>query len=145
MWVTISVMNMKTFSLLTIALTLIAFSGCTSATRKHMRIADVLLLQSEEKMASGDWAEATAIANQTMAEVKTAIEARPVRKGANGEQLDITPMFDAWVNGPHKELLGALEEKQSDRAKVAYEAIRQQCTSCHQAVGRNNIPIDGIQ
>lgn len=134
--------TMKVFlSALTIGITLAGLSGCTSPTRQHMRLADSLLLQSEDAMTSGDWAEAIAIADQARAEVQLGVDARPERRGNNGEKLNISPLYSAWVNGSHTELISALSAKQNERAATAYAAVRQQCTTCHIAVGRSNIPI----
>jgi hypothetical protein len=135
-------LKMKVFlSTLTIGITLAGLSGCTSPTRQHMRLADSLLLQSEDAMVSGEWDQAIAIADQARAEVKLGVDARPERRGTTGEKLDISPLFSAWVNGPHKELISALSAKENERAATAYTAVRQQCTTCHITVGRSNIPI----
>lgn len=106
-----------------------------------MRLADSLLLQSEDAMTSGEWADAIATADQARDEVKLGIEARPERTGADGQKLDLTPLLSTWVSGPHKELISALGAKENDRAATAYMTVRQQCTACHIAVGRSNIPI----
>jgi len=109
-----------------------------------MREADALLFQSEEKMAAGDLAQALALAEQTGLAVKAGVVARPVRKGAGGEPLDMTPLLEAWSNGPHRELLSALRERQTEPAVSAFAATRQQCTNCHVAVGRVDIPISAL-
>jgi len=109
-----------------------------------MRQADILLLQSEEKMAGGAMPLALALAEQAGVEVKAGIAARPVRKGAGGEPLDMNPLLEAWSNGPHRELLDALKGNQTGEATAAFAATRQQCANCHVAIGRVAIPISGM-
>lgn len=109
-----------------------------------MRQADALLLQSEEKMRGGEMTGALALAEQAGLEVKAAIAARPVRKGASGDPLDMTPLLDAWINGPHRELTTALGQGQTGPAEVALSATRQQCTNCHVAIGRVSIPLSTL-
>ncbi|NLT70707.1 MAG: hypothetical protein GXX91_08425 [Verrucomicrobiaceae bacterium] len=135
---------MKITHTLTALVALIALSGCTTPTRQHMRIANVKLAESEQKMAAGEWTQATALAEEAGAEVKLGIEARPIRKGAGGGDLDMTPLFAAWLNGPHHELVSALGANQAERATAAFAATRQQCANCHIAVGRPTIPVSGL-
>jgi hypothetical protein len=119
-------------------------ASCTSETRRHMRLADSLLLQSEEKMAGGEMTLALAFAEQAGAEVQQGVAARPVRKGAGGEPLDLNPLLEAWISGPHRELLDALKGNQPGPAAAAFAATRQQCVNCHTAIGRLTIPVSGL-
>lgn len=134
---------MKTILFLTGLTTFITLTSCTP-TRKHMREADAQLLQSEQKMLAGEWTGAITQAEQAGEAVKLGIEARPVRKGADGKELDMSPLFEAWAKGPHLELLTALRDSQAERAAAAFVATRQQCTSCHIAAGRNDIPLSTL-
>ena len=135
---------MKIRHTLTGLLALIVLSACTTPTRKHMRLANSQLEQSQQKMAAGEWTEAIALAEAAGSEVKLGIEARPIRKGAGGGDLDMTPLFDAWMNGPFSELVSALGANQTEQATAAYAATRQQCANCHTAVGRPSIVISGL-
>lgn len=92
-------------------------------------------------MAEGDLVEALALAEQAGLEVKAGVAARPVRKGAGGGPLDMTPLLEAWSEGPHRDLLSAIEARQAETAMSAFAATRRQCTNCHVAIGRVDIPI----
>lgn len=96
-------------------------------------------------MAGGELTLALAFAEQAGSEVKQGVAARPVRKGAGGEPLDLNPFLEAWITGPHRELLDALKGNQTGPATTAFAATRQQCMNCHTAIGRPSIPISGLK
>lgn len=120
---------------------IITLAACTTPTRQHMRVADTQLIQSQQKQVAGDWSGALALAQQASDEVKLGVDAKPVRSGAGGQDVELTPLLAAWVNGPHRELMSALSGKHTGRASAAFASTRQQCANCHTVIGKPDTKI----
>lgn len=134
---------MKNYSPLIILTAMIfTLAACTTPTQQHMRAADAHLQQAREKQLAGDWTAALTMAQQAGSEVKLGIDARPVRRGADGKDLDLLPVFTGWEKGAHRELIAALQSQKPERATAAFTATRQVCTACHSMIGKPDLKIN---
>ena len=130
---------MRKISLL---LLLLSLSSCASMISRHrMKAANRKLHDTQSLQSQGQWAAARLMANGMRSSVSQSVADKPVRKSASGAELDLRPLLTAWENGAWKKLAEALDEKDAPGFTRAYATMKQQCTSCHLALGLNEIQI----
>jgi hypothetical protein len=120
---------------------LLLLTGCTTKTRKHMRLADAALAESLKSAKAGDWAAALAALKSATSDVEVAINARTTRKAANGEKLDLLPLLAAMKAGPIAALEKTFEAKDSAALAAGFKGLQAQCTACHTILGKTTIKL----
>ena len=116
-------------------------TGCTTNTRKHMRLAALALAAASKASLAGDWATALASLRSMTTEVETAINSRTTRKAANGEKLDLLPLLAVLKAGPIAQLEKSIEAKDSKALAAGFKGLQAQCTSCHTVLGKTTIKL----
>jgi len=133
---------MKIFSLrLTALATIVLLAACTTLTQRQMKQADVALVASWQKSRQRDWDASLLAARQSAEHLRQGVEARPVRRGASGADVDLRPLLAALGAGPFRQLETALRSQDHLAAEAAYPIIQAQCTACHAALGKPTIQL----
>ena len=127
--------------LFTLAL-ILALTSCASMLTQHrMKAAERKLVATRDLQAQGDWAGALAMAEALHSSVSKSVDDKPVRKSALGAEVDLRPLLVAWENGSMKPLTSALNQRNGAAFKTAWMGMKQQCVTCHAALGRTDIKI----
>lgn len=117
-------------------------TSCASMLTQHrMKAADRKLVATRDLQAQGDWAGALAMAEALHSSVSKSVDDKPVRKSASGAEVDLRPLLLAWENGSMKPLSAALNQRSDTAFKTAWTGMKQQCVTCHAALGRTDIKI----
>jgi hypothetical protein len=80
-----------------------------------------------------NWPLATFYLNETKSHINWTVHLRPVRKLANGQDLDLRPLQLAIEQSGLTELRAALDKHDGKAFKAAYEHTLNECYSCHLA------------
>lgn len=122
--------------------TLLFLASCASIMTKHrMKAADRKLSDCQSMQSDGKWEEARIMSEKLRSSVAKSVTDKPVRTSTSGAEVDLRPLFTAWEKGPWQDLRKALETKNAAASEKAFTSLRQQCTSCHLVLGRNDIQI----
>ena len=73
--------------------------------------------------------------------VSNAVDDKPVQKSASGASVDLRPLLLTWENGAWKKMHSALKQKSAGNFAHAFARMKQQCSTCHLALGRTGIKI----
>lgn len=139
-------MKISTPAILILSASLFTLGGCaTTPSALQMREANAMLKQSAKKAKQGDFAGANSTATTMENGVRTGVELAPMVKSKAGKEVDLKPLLAAWESGPYRDLRKALANGQEGAATTAFTNLRGQCTSCHAAIGRPGIQVNGAQ
>ncbi|MDB5296688.1 MAG: hypothetical protein JWO31_2671 [Phycisphaerales bacterium] len=83
-----------------------------------------------------NWPLADFYLSESMNNVKWAVRAKPVRKNAAGQEVDLAAIAQSIENGPFKELKRAIAAKDKAQCVTAYEQTLAGCYACHTASGK---------
>lgn len=82
---------------------------------------------------SENWPLATFYLNETRARLNWALRVRPVRKLADGRDLDLRPILKGVEEGAFANLKSIVDKHDSAGFEPAYRAMLAQCQACHAA------------
>ncbi len=119
-------------------------AACTTLTQRKMKEADAALMLSWRKSRASDWDGSLLAARQSLEHVRQGIEARPVRRGVGGADVDLRPLMSALASGPARDLEIALQSHNPVAAESAYPMIQAQCTNCHTVLGKPQIQLSQL-
>jgi hypothetical protein len=80
-----------------------------------------------------NWPLATFYLNETRGHLNWALRVRPVRKLADGSELDLRPILKGVEEGALATLKTAVDKHDSAAFEPAYRAMLAQCQACHAA------------
>jgi hypothetical protein len=83
-----------------------------------------------------NWPLADFYFGETRQHISWTILIRPVRKGANGENVDLQPIFAMIDSGPLTKLRQSIDERDSEQFAASYRQTLNACHSCHIASGK---------
>lgn len=125
---------------LTTILTLLVFTSCTSIMTSHrMKAAERKMLAVHDLYKNSQWDEALAMTERMRSSVTNSVSDKPRRVGAAATSVDLRPLLRAWDEGPRATLCDALRQHDASAARQALTTLRQQCMTCHLAIGKTEI------
>jgi len=80
-----------------------------------------------------NWPLSVFYLNETRSHIGWTVRLRPVRKLANGQDLDLRPLLQAIEQSGLTELRAALDKHDSKAFKAAYQHTLNECYGCHVA------------
>ena len=80
-----------------------------------------------------NWPLATFYLNETRSHLNWTVRLRPVRKLANGGDLDLRPILKGVEDGGLASIKAALDKRDEGGFEAAYKQMLVQCTACHEA------------
>jgi hypothetical protein len=83
-----------------------------------------------------NWPLARFYFDETRSHIKWTIRIRPVRKGPDGQDVDIAAIFEALDTSVFKDLQAAIERKNRDQFVASYRVTTESCYSCHKSSGK---------
>ena len=83
-----------------------------------------------------NWPLADFYFNEARQHIQWTIRIRPVRKGPDGNPVDLKPIFDAIDGGVLTKLKQAIDARDSAQFEAAYKQTLEGCYSCHYASGK---------
>jgi hypothetical protein len=84
----------------------------------------------------GNWPFAAFELDETRNRIRWTIRINPVRKDAEGKDVDLKGIFDGIDQSSMPILKRAVEEKDSAAFVVAYKQMLESCYACHKASGK---------
>jgi len=83
---------------------------------------------------NGNWPLATFYLNETRGRLNWTLRIRPVRKLANGSDLDLRPILKGVEDSALAHLKAAVDKQDGTAFEAAYREMLTQCLACHVAV-----------
>src|SRR5262252_9113793 len=80
-----------------------------------------------------NWPLATFYLNETRSHLNWTVRLRPVRKLANGGDLDLRPILKGVEDGGLASIKAAIDKRDETGFEAAYKQMLGQCTACHEA------------
>ena len=80
-----------------------------------------------------NWPLSVFYLNETRSHISWTVRLRPIRKLANGQDLDLRPLLQAIEQSGLAEIRTALDKQDGTAFKVAYQRTLTECHSCHVA------------
>ena len=80
-----------------------------------------------------NWPLATFYLNETRSHLNWTVRLRPVRKLANGGDLDLRPILKGVEDGGLASIKAAIDKRDEGGFEAAYKQMLGQCTACHEA------------
>ena len=80
-----------------------------------------------------NWPLATFYLNETRSHLNWTVRLRPVRKLANGGDLDLRPILKGVEDGGIASIKAAIDKHDSNGVETAYKQMLGQCIACHEA------------
>jgi len=84
----------------------------------------------------GNWPLADFYASETKAHLRWAVRIIPVRKDAQGRDVDLRAILEAVEGSSLKGLEDAVKGRDPARFEAAYRTMAESCVACHQASGK---------
>jgi cytochrome c553 len=84
----------------------------------------------------GNWPLAQFFFDETRQHIKWAIAIRPVRKDPDGNEVNLTGIFDAVDTGAFAAVKRTIEAKDRGAFDAAYKASLEACYACHKSSGK---------
>jgi hypothetical protein len=82
-----------------------------------------------------NWPLATFYFNETRSHIRWTIRIRPVRKGPDGNPVELQGIFDGIDNGVLNTVKAAIDAQDPAKFDAAYRITVEACYSCHKASG----------
>ena len=82
-----------------------------------------------------NWPLARFYFEETRSHILWTIRLRPVRKGPDGADVNLVPIFEAIDTSAFKDVAAALQAQDSTAFSAAYRETLQACYGCHKASG----------
>jgi hypothetical protein len=83
-----------------------------------------------------NWPLATFYFDETRQHILWTIRLRPVRKGPDGKDVNLVPIFEAIDTSAFKAMADAIQQQDAQRFTVAYRMALEACYGCHKASGK---------
>ena len=80
-----------------------------------------------------NWPLATFYMNETRSHLNWTVRLRPVRKLANGGDLDLRPILKGVEDGGLASIKSAIDKRDATAFEAGYKQTLGQCTACHEA------------
>jgi hypothetical protein len=85
---------------------------------------------------AGNWPLAQFFLGETKSHLRWAVRIIPVRKDAEGREIDLAGILTALETSTLKDLEQAVKDKDAARFATAYKAQLEGCMSCHKATAK---------
>jgi hypothetical protein len=82
-----------------------------------------------------NWPLAMFYLEETRSHIRWTIQLRPVRKGPDGSDVNLMPIFESIDTSAFKMVADAIQAKDSTAFAAAYRVTLESCYSCHKASG----------
>ena len=82
-----------------------------------------------------NWPLAMFYLEETRSHIRWTIQLRPVRKGPDGNDVNLMPIFESIDTSAFKMVADAIQAKDSTAFAAAYRVTLESCYSCHKASG----------
>jgi hypothetical protein len=83
-----------------------------------------------------NWPLATFYFDETRQHILWTIRLRPVRKGADGKDVNLVPIFEGIDTSAFKAMAEAIQQQNAQAFAAAYRATLEACYGCHKASGK---------
>lgn len=83
-----------------------------------------------------NWPLATFYFQETRQHILWTIRLRPVRKGVDGKDVSLVPLFEAIDTSAFKAIAEAIERQDAQTFAAAYRMTLEACYGCHKASGK---------
>lgn len=83
-----------------------------------------------------NWPLADFYLSETMNNIKWAVRAKPIRKNAQGQDIDLAGIAQSIENTQFKDLKQAIAARDKEGAEKAYEVTLAACYACHTTSGK---------
>jgi hypothetical protein len=83
-----------------------------------------------------NWPLATFYFEETRQHILWTIRLRPVRKGADGKDVNLVPIFEAIDTSAFKAMAEAIQQQDAQKFAAAYRLTLEACYGCHKAAGK---------
>jgi hypothetical protein len=83
-----------------------------------------------------NWPLATFYFDETRQHILWTIRLRPVRKGADGKDVNLVPIFEAIDTSAFKAMAEAIQQQNAQTFAAAYRMALEACYGCHKASGK---------
>ena len=83
-----------------------------------------------------NWPLATFYFEETRQHILWTIRLRPVRKGADGKDVNLVPIFEGIDTSAFKAMAEAIEQQNAPAFTAAYRMTLEACYGCHKASGK---------
>jgi hypothetical protein len=80
-----------------------------------------------------NWPLADFYLSETRNNIKWAVRAKPIRKNAAGQEIDLNGIAQGVDAGPLSDLKAAIAAKSKEEAAIAYDHAMEGCYACHKA------------
>jgi hypothetical protein len=96
-----------------------------------------------------NWPLAMFYLEETRSHIRWTIQLRPVRKGPDGNDVNLMPIFESIDTSAFKMVADAIQAKDSTAFAAAYRVTLESCYACHKASGlpflRPMVPMEPAQ
>jgi hypothetical protein len=96
-----------------------------------------------------NWPLAMFYLEETRSHIRWTIQLRPVRKGPDGNDVNLMPIFESIDTSAFKLVADAIQAKDSTAFAAAYRVTLESCYACHKASGlpflRPMVPMEPAQ
>jgi hypothetical protein len=83
-----------------------------------------------------NWPLATFYFDETRQHILWTIRLRPVRKGPDGNDVNLVPIFESIDTSAFKAMAEAIQQQDAQKFEAAYRVTLEACYSCHKASGK---------
>ena len=83
-----------------------------------------------------NWPLATFYFDETRQHILWTIRLRPVRKGADGKDVNLVPIFEGIDTSAFKVMADAIQKQDAQAFVAAYRTTLEACYGCHKASGK---------
>ena len=83
-----------------------------------------------------NWPLATFYFDETRQHILWTIRLRPVRKGADGKDVNLVPIFEGIDTSAFKAMAEAIQQQDAQAFAAAYRTTLEACYGCHKASGK---------
>jgi cytochrome c553 len=83
-----------------------------------------------------NWPLATFYFDETRQHILWTIRLRPVRKGADGKDVNLVPIFEGIDTSAFKAMADAIQQQDAHAFEAAYRTTLEACYGCHKASGK---------
>ncbi len=116
-----------------------------TVSEEHMSQANDLLRQARDYARASDFENALQLAPVLAAEVKKGVETSPASAIKTDPAPDLESLLAAWESGSYAAWTTALEAGDAKATRQSLVVMKQQCASCHAAIGRPMIHVTGVR
>ena len=82
-----------------------------------------------------NWTLAMFYLEETRSHIRWTIQLRPVRKGPDGNDVNLMPIFEGIDTSAFKDITAAIQAQDAAKFSAAYRETLQACYGCHKSAG----------